>query len=149
MLPRTPRSKRTDTLFPYTPLFRSPPCTAARPIVHRFSCRQACCAFGLTDHKRAARRARTDAAFRIPWTGGGGVLPVGGIPARSVGTPPGEPSAGDPKSQKAATQRKASPSAATRHTARQGKRVATRSSPLAAACCNRQSSGKRRVEKEG
>src|SRR3546814_9264070 len=74
MIRQPPRSTRTDTLFPYTTLFRSPP---------------------------------------------------------------GEPSAGDQKSQKAATQRKASPSAATRPTEGKGKCVATRYSPLAAACCNR------------
>src|SRR3546814_10173388 len=32
MIRRPPRSTRTDTLFPYTTLFRSPTMTAARPI---------------------------------------------------------------------------------------------------------------------
>src|SRR3546814_20691059 len=30
MIRRPPRSTRTDTLFPYTTLFRSPPCPTAR-----------------------------------------------------------------------------------------------------------------------
>src|SRR3546814_10213437 len=30
MIRRPPRSTRTDTLFPYTTLFRSPPCTRPR-----------------------------------------------------------------------------------------------------------------------
>src|SRR3546814_18809705 len=35
MLPRPPRSKRTDTLFPYTTLFRSPLPKAPPSVLHR------------------------------------------------------------------------------------------------------------------
>src|SRR3546814_2785319 len=35
MIRRPPRSTRTDTLFPYTPLFRSPGPTGCCPIYHR------------------------------------------------------------------------------------------------------------------
>src|SRR3546814_6548217 len=36
MIRRPPRSTRTDTLFPYTTLFRSPPCAARRGSIRRF-----------------------------------------------------------------------------------------------------------------
>src|SRR3546814_4552063 len=43
---RPPRSTRTDTLFPYTTLFRSPCSTAAIPTTRRSCCQPAecCCA---------------------------------------------------------------------------------------------------------
>src|SRR3546814_9534253 len=37
MLPRPPRSTRTDTLFPYTTLFRSPDLTPSCPLLGRHS----------------------------------------------------------------------------------------------------------------
>src|SRR3546814_15908641 len=46
MIQRPPRSTRTDTLFPYTTLFRShrhpcrPPCRARQPCPHGQECRQ-------------------------------------------------------------------------------------------------------------
>src|SRR3546814_7826853 len=53
MIRRPPRSTRTDTLFPYTTLFRSPPATTASPTASRVS------ASG-----RSARQCQNSAASR-------------------------------------------------------------------------------------
>src|SRR3546814_5841907 len=50
MIRRPPRSTRTDTLFPYTTLFRSPPDTISGPL--GTSC--ACTAAGKTDRASSA-----------------------------------------------------------------------------------------------
>src|SRR3546814_14582682 len=38
MIRLPPRSTRTDTLFPYTTLFRSPPCSKSRACVRGYFC---------------------------------------------------------------------------------------------------------------
>src|SRR3546814_1750391 len=42
MIRRPPRSTRTDTLFPYTTLFRSPVCAASSPTSRRRRLRSSC-----------------------------------------------------------------------------------------------------------
>src|SRR3546814_110296 len=47
MIRRPPRSTRTDTLFPYTTLFRSPSCEASMFIIQEHQC---CCNHATTRH---------------------------------------------------------------------------------------------------
>src|SRR3546814_9386610 len=51
MIRRPPRSTRTDTLFPYTTLFRSRP-SGMRPLNRVFSSRQACSPLGSSGKRR-------------------------------------------------------------------------------------------------
>src|SRR3546814_18044460 len=61
MIRRPPRSTRTDTLFPYTTLFRSP-CPRTRwPAPARRAARRGC--------KRRAGQGRRGAARRLAWPG--------------------------------------------------------------------------------
>src|SRR3546814_3152992 len=61
MIRRPPRSTRTDTLFPYTTLFRSPGRNAAR----RKFCRLGRCARNRDDEGRAQGRGRAAGSQRI------------------------------------------------------------------------------------
>src|SRR3546814_9154843 len=54
MIRRPPRSTRTDTLFPYTTLFRSRAALAAA--VHRAACRR-------SDHRRAEPQSRSRSQY--------------------------------------------------------------------------------------
>src|SRR3546814_2952752 len=63
MIRRPPRSTRTDTLFPYTTLFRSGPCLchpvpAPRPARHAEGRRRGKCAAGCHPDRRARRERR-------------------------------------------------------------------------------------------
>src|SRR3546814_7691530 len=65
MIRRPPRSTRTDTLFPYTTLFRSHPLAAAAAAAQFFRCpgrARAACAGRAGDAARTARQRR----IRVP-----------------------------------------------------------------------------------
>src|SRR3546814_10574951 len=68
MIRRPPRSTRTDTLFPYTTLFRSDRCVAAllprqRPEIHRRSVSRA---HGASRRRHHAGAAGVDRELRVP-----------------------------------------------------------------------------------
>src|SRR3546814_3726854 len=61
MIRRPPRSTRTDTLFPYTTLFRSSPATAARPAPRAFRTDGRCDIGGYPAYGRSqGRPSRSD-----------------------------------------------------------------------------------------
>src|SRR3546814_19413328 len=69
MLPRPPRSTRTDTLFPYTTLFRSHPAVERRREV----------AVADLVELRIVQRQRTVGGKRIGGGSGGGLVGHGGV----------------------------------------------------------------------
>src|SRR3546814_15057792 len=73
MLRRPPRSTRTDTLFPYTTLFRSSQPRRALPLVRLDARRPARSADGAARRRDAADAQRRPVAARAALTWGGGV----------------------------------------------------------------------------